>query len=592
MPETPLLAADPELDAALALVLADGARAMQAARQVADDPAQAPARRALAWAIAALVALRDGSEAEADAAWRQSQAFAGATPPERVRDMLAHVHTQQLRHAGRLAEAHAALVALHGRAAQRPPADAYLTLASLAIVESMRGDDDGSLDLMYQALLLARRSGIGSFVVNALSNLGSFESDLYNLEDAVPLLEEAVQGALAQGSRRQLIFAAGNLVQCLTLRGDAKRALQVAREQLMPAIRPDDPPALRRDDEIAAALLANGLVDEAEPMLQGQLYEGTMTNELATARVGLLARVRLARGDAAGALALCLQRRAVLDDALRDEVTPPIDRVDLLRTGAEAAAAVGDHARAHALLHEAFGLYEQLLGRAARSRRLSLQITHRLAQAEWERDSARQMAAALEGLNASLRAEAAENERLKRQLIAHAMEDPLTGLPNRRHLFDAARRLFAAQARRGGPLTVAVIDLDHFKQVNDRHGHDAGDAVLCGFADLLRRSVRASDIACRYGGEEFVLVMSGVDAERVAERLRETLALFRERSFEGRGGRFTSSFSAGAAEWRGAGETLEDLLRRADEALYAAKAAGRAAVHVASTGPAAAAAPR
>jgi hypothetical protein len=145
-----------------------------------------------------------------------------------------------------------------------------------------------------------------------LSNLGSYESDLYNLEDAQALLEEAVAGARRIGSRRLLIFAAGNLVQCLGLRGQARESLEAAREHLMTQIRDDDPPALRRDDEIAAALLANGLVDEADALLARELYDGTLTNELTTARATLHARIRMARGDAAGALALCLERRAAL----------------------------------------------------------------------------------------------------------------------------------------------------------------------------------------------------------------------------------------------------------------------------------------
>ena len=571
--------ADPELDAALANVLADGAAALARARAVAEDGAAGPARQALAWAIVALVALREDSLEACEAAAARAQALAGPTPPARVQDFLAHVHAQRLRHLGQLAESRAALATLNARADQRSAVDAYLTLGSLAIVASMLGDNDAALDSMYQALHLARRSGVQSLVVNALSNLGSFEADLYNLEDAVPLLEEALAGAQRIGSRRQLIFAAGNLVQCLTLRGDAPRALQVAREQLMPAIRPDDPPSLRRDDEIAHALLANGLVDEAAALLQHEVYEGTMTNELATARVGLEARIRIERGDPARALALCLDRLKVLGDDTREQVTPPIDHVDLLRIGARAAAAAGEPARAFELLDQAFTLHQALLGRAAGSRRLSLQIEHRLRQAEWERDSARQIAGALEGLNASLRAEATENERLKRQLMAHALEDPLTGLPNRRHLFDAARRLFATQVRRDGAVAAALIDLDHFKQVNDRHGHDAGDAVLVEFARRLQQGIRAGDIACRYGGEEFVLLMVDATAAHAADRLGELLAGFRTHPFEGKNGRFTCSFSAGTASWRGNGETLEDLLRRADAALYTAKDAGRAAVH-------------
>ena len=567
------------IDAALALLLAGGGEARARAEALARGVEGTPGA-AYAPLLVALIEYREGTAEAGDAALAQARALAGAAPEARLADLLQHADAQRARRAGQLAEAHALLAPLHARAEQRRPGEAYLTAGSLAIVQSMRGDDDGAIDLMYQALHLARRSGVESYLVNALSNLGSYEADLYNLDDAQPLLEEAVDRARRLGSRRQLIFAAGNLVQCLCLQGDAARALEVARRELIPALRDDDPPALQRDDEIAAALLGCGLVDEAAERLSRELYDGAMTNELETQRVVLLARIRLARGDPAGALALCRERQAVLD-AGGEEVAPPLDRFGLLRTAADAAAAAGEPAQAYALLRDALALHEQLLGRAARARRLSLQITHRLRQAEWERDGARQMAAALEGLNASLRAEAAENERLKRQLMQHALEDPLTGLPNRRHLFDAATRLVATQRRRGGAIAAAVIDLDWFKQVNDAQGHDAGDAVLRAFAGLLQRETRAGDIPCRYGGEEFVLLMPDAGAAQAAQRLGTLLTVFRALQFDGNGGRFGCSFSAGVADWRGGNETMEALLRRADGALYEAKAAGRATVRTA-----------
>ncbi|MBL8361154.1 MAG: GGDEF domain-containing protein [Rubrivivax sp.] len=580
MPVATSLDRDDELDAALAAGLADGVEALCRAQAIADDDAAAPARRACAWALGALVQYRDATVDDADASLSRALLMAGPAPPPRLRDLLEHVQAQRTRRLGQLTESQERLLALHRRADRRPDADAYLTAAALGIVESMLGRAEAALDALYQALHLARRTGLDSLVVNALSNLGSYESDLYNLEDAQLLLEEAVAGACRLESRRLRIFAAGNLVQCLCLRGEPVRALAVAREHLIPQIREDDPPALQRDDEIAMALLANGLIDEADALLARELYSGALTNELATARVTLIGKIRLARDDPAGALAMCLERRVVLA-AGGEQVSLPIDQVELLRTASSAAAAVGDPAQAHALLQEAFALYEDLLGRAARSRRLSLQIAHRLRQAEWERDSARQMATALEGLNASLRAEAEENERLKRQLMAHALEDPLTGLPNRRHLFEAGARLLMAQRRRGGSVAAALIDLDHFKQVNDRHGHDAGDTVLRRFAALLQRQTRAGDIACRYGGEEFVLLMADASAAQAAQRLRLLLVQFRAIVFEGRASAYTSAFSAGTATWLGDHETLEGLLQRADAALYAAKAAGRARVMMA-----------
>lgn len=568
---------------ALLQVISDGALARALAEQAIDGASGASGdaeAAALAHGALAMVSFREGEpadgERELSAAWARLGPGQGES---RVGRFLRHVAGQWHRREGRLDAARAVLEPLHALAAERPLADAYLTAGSLAIVVSMLGDDDSSLDLMYQALALARRSGEDTLIVNALNNLGSSQSDLHNFEDALPMLEECLEGALRLGSRRQIIYAAGNLVQCLCLIGDAARALQIAREQLIARIRPGDPPALQRDEEIAQALLDNGLVDEAEAQLGGPMHVDTMSNEMATGRVWLGARIALARGRAAEALQLCLARRDALA-AEGEEVTMAIDHVALLRVAAQAAEAVGDHAMAYRLLDEAFAKYERLLGRAAHARRLSLQIEHRLRQAEWERDTAQQMATRLGALNATLQAQVAENERLQQQLRAQALEDPLTGLHNRRHLFEAGAKLLALMRRRGGPLAAVLVDLDHFKQVNDRHSHDAGDQVLREFAQLARRHLRTEDLLCRYGGEEFVLLLPGADAAQAAARSGELLARFRTLRFVGATGPFEASFSAGVAGWRGGDEELGALLARADAALYEAKAAGRALVRV------------
>lgn len=588
-PSTPTVAA---VDRALALLIADGAQAAGLVDSVLARPDLEPALRALASSVRALIDLREGDPDRGLRALDAAQVAIDDSPlGRRAADLLVHGRALGHRHAGQLAEAEALLRELHDRAAQRPLVDAYLTAGALGIVVSMRGDDDGSLDVFYQALGLARRSGEDSLLVNALNNLGSTQADLHNLEDAAPMLQECLAGALRLGSRRQVIYAAGNLVQCLCLQGQSAAALAVARAHLIGHIQPDDPPSLQRDEEIAQVLLDNDRIDEAEAVLAREAQVDPMSNELATARVWLDARVLLARGRADEALRRCLARQAWLE---RDgeASTIAIDRVNLLRVAAQAAAAVGDTALAYRLLGQAFTTHEQLLGRAARSRHLSLQISHRLRQAEWERDTAQEMAARLEALNDSLRVQVAETERLQQRLRSQALEDPLTGLHNRRHLMDAGAALLALQRRRGEPLAVAIVDLDHFKQVNDHHGHDAGDRVLQAFADLVRRQTRSADIVCRYGGEEFVLLLPGAGAAQAAARLEAMRQAFRALRFDGASGSsFHADYSAGICVWA----THEDaggppgsathgglpaLLARADAALYQAKLHGRGRVEL------------
>ncbi|MFK8251087.1 PleD family two-component system response regulator [Ancylobacter terrae] len=171
-------------------------------------------------------------------------------------------------------------------------------------------------------------------------------------------------------------------------------------------------------------------------------------------------------------------------------------------------------------------------------------------------------------------------ERL-RDNVQHSIElaitDGLTGLNNRRYLESNLAAMVDQAGARGLPLSLMVIDIDHFKSINDKWGHAAGDEVLRDFAARLRRNVRNVDLACRYGGEEFVVAMPDTDldvAGRVAERLR---ARIESELFPIQPGsqRLKVTTSIGIASRLGPGEDAFALLRRADEALYRAKREGR-----------------
>lgn len=158
-----------------------------------------------------------------------------------------------------------------------------------------------------------------------------------------------------------------------------------------------------------------------------------------------------------------------------------------------------------------------------------------------------------------------------------AVTDALTGLHNRRYMTGQLQALVGRAAQGGAQVAVLVLDIDHFKSVNDSFGHDAGDEVLVEFAVRLATNVRAVDLPCRMGGEEFVVVMPGAsleDAGRVAERIRRDVA---SAPFRVMGGKeqITITISIGVAATTGDGDTPEGLLKRADEGVYEAKAAGR-----------------
>lgn len=183
-----------------------------------------------------------------------------------------------------------------------------------------------------------------------------------------------------------------------------------------------------------------------------------------------------------------------------------------------------------------------------------------------------------------LRTQRQEMHALRKELAELALSDSLTGLPNRRYFEELLRKELARAQRYGTPCSVAMIDADHFKVYNDTHGHLAGDQVLRELADLLRANLRATDIATRYGGEEFavILVQTPVDrAWEVVERLRRGVE---RHSFSGEEvlptGKLT--ISAGVAACGEVAPAFEELVDRADRALYAAKDAGRNRVHIAA----------
>ena len=164
-----------------------------------------------------------------------------------------------------------------------------------------------------------------------------------------------------------------------------------------------------------------------------------------------------------------------------------------------------------------------------------------------------------------------------RQTVELAVTDGLTGLHNRRYLDTQLRTLFARAKVRGRPLTICITDIDRFKLVNDGYGHDAGDEVLKEFAGRIRATVRGADLACRFGGEEFVLVMPDTPAEvaaTVAERLR---GMIEARPFQLRSGETPLMLTAsmGIATVGPGIDTPEQLLKQADRALYEAKNSGR-----------------
>jgi len=176
-----------------------------------------------------------------------------------------------------------------------------------------------------------------------------------------------------------------------------------------------------------------------------------------------------------------------------------------------------------------------------------------------------------------------ERKRMETELIQLANTDFLTDIPNRRHFMELASRELAHGVRYGNPLSMLMMDVDLFKQINDNYGHKTGDIVLIKLADLCRKTLREVDIVGRLGGEEFAILLpetTGACAFEVAERLRKAIHSMVVPLEQGELLRFTVSI--GVTLLKGREESVETLINRADSAMYRAKQSGRNTVCMAA----------
>ncbi len=204
-------------------------------------------------------------------------------------------------------------------------------------------------------------------------------------------------------------------------------------------------------------------------------------------------------------------------------------------------------------------------GRKRQGRLLVLRDISRHRQAENQ----------LREANTQLQAHMAEIQALQARLQDQAIRDSLTGLFNRRYLEETLQREIAQAYRSQHPLGIVMVDVDHFKDINDTYGHLAGDTALQALGQLLAANTRSSDIACRYGGEEFVLALPGATLETARERAEHLRLAVEALRVDYAGARLSLTISAGVAAYPLHGERADEVLDRADQALYQAKSGGR-----------------
>jgi diguanylate cyclase (GGDEF)-like protein len=468
---------------------------------------------------------------------------------------------------------------------QLPPRDYFWILNTLSGAYFQTDRLDEAIRYLYEALELLRRIEMSPQLVTVLSNLAAA---LVTVGDYVPardLAQEAVALLARYRNPRLMLFARSNLAEAQFDTGDRDGALATVD-------------AMFADDVAAAPTSQNHYCAIATEVYvaHGRLEDAQRAADLA-ARIcadwpGGFNVVHLRWAEACIARAREKGEGALPALVEAVEVAARHKHVTLCRAAAalsERLAALGRFEEAFHAQRRMYDANTQRLTNRASARYYLLRVEHELAGVRAERDRAllqqqlsEELNRQLHEVNAELSRKMREVEELQARLAREAVHDPLTQLFNRRYLDSTMPGLIGAAERRGAPLTVALLDLDHFKWVNDRHGHLAGDKVLRRVGKLFSTSLRPSDIVARWGGEEFCVLFPDTDVAGASTALAALAAKLRALSVDWGGETVTGlTFSAALAAHGAHGRTLDELVSSADRALYGAKNAGRDRVMIA-----------
>ncbi|RYG82004.1 diguanylate cyclase, partial [bacterium] len=386
------------------------------------------------------------------------------------------------------------------------------------------GQYDTMLEHLRTAHAIADRLGDRRMQALCLHNMGTACDKTNDYEESVRLYENArfVWSELRDDTWYWI--STSNMALALTLAGRPGEARPYAEEAVRNVASLDHFGVvdLRLNlattyIELAEYGLAQAQIDAAEALCPGELHP------LAQSGVFLLrGDLEARRGDR---IASTFALREALARAIRHKTSETMGRI--LRLLAENARQAGEYEAACGYLEQFIAFRETVFTEGVEARSRSYQTIHRVEWTQREAALVRGQNDELHLLNKRLVATLAEKDALHAEMSRQAVTDELTGISNRRHVMEFGRREFERYRRLDAPLAVVMLDIDHFKGINDRLGHAAGDEVLRGVARSLGESVRTIDAYGRWGGEEFCVILPGASdetARRIAERIRRAIA--------------------------------------------------------------------
>ncbi len=433
-----------------------------------------------------------------------------------------------------------------------------------------------ALSYAKRALLYAENAKEPFDLADSLITYANAQLLAGNHDSAIQLARNALQIGTQNAIDRIIAGAHNNLAIMLLDAGDQNSALFHARQAF--DLSSKDQEIMRMAnaaDTIGAVLLAMGQPEEALTHFQQAIDLGMQHSAIIQANCATIAHFQfqyahclLQMGNPKDALPIALESKAIADQTNQTRLL-----LSLWQLLANISEAQQEHKQALLYLKEYIHLKDHLTGREANGNMISKMVAHQMHIDRLQTET-------LQLENKAL-ANQIKNEQMRANELEYiASTDPLTGLFNRRKFQQLAEHALQLAYLTHKPVCLLAIDLDHFKAINDAHGHIVGDRVLVKLAELLTKSIRLGDAAARYGGEEFFVILSDSNAAtagKIAERIRQAAS---ELHLNSDSAPVSFTISIGIADNQGQ-DPLENMIHRADQALYRAKQNGRNQVQVA-----------